>query len=52
MKKFRTAKFLALALTLWHGAGLFLMLGALGTLLPQLPRGRGERRRQGLHKLS
>ena len=42
----------ALAISLWHGAGLFLMLGALGTLLPQLPRGRGERRRQGLHKLS
>lgn len=27
----------ALLLTLWHGAGLFLLLGALGTLLPQLP---------------
>ena len=26
----------ALALTLWHGAGLFLMLGAVGTLLPQM----------------
>lgn len=26
----------ALLLTLWHGAGLFLLLGALGTLLPQL----------------
>lgn len=30
----------ALLLTLWHGAGLFLLLGALGTLLPQLPRRR------------
>lgn len=30
----------ALILTLWHGAGLFLLLGALGTLLPQLPRRR------------
>ena len=27
---------IALVLTLWHGAGLFLLLGALGTLLPQL----------------
>lgn len=27
----------ALLLTLWHGAGLFLLLGALGTLLPLLP---------------
>ena len=27
----------ALLLTLWHGTGLFLLLGALGTLLPQLP---------------
>ena len=26
----------ALLLTLWHGAGLFLLLGAVGTLLPQL----------------
>ena len=26
----------ALALTLWHGAGLFLLLGAVGTLLPQM----------------
>lgn len=34
---------LALALTLWHGAGLFLLLGALGTLLPQLPRRRRGR---------
>ena len=30
----------ALALTLWHGAGLFLMLGAVGTLLPQMLRDR------------
>ena len=27
---------IALLLTLWHGTGLFLLLGALGTLLPQL----------------
>lgn len=29
----------ALALTLWQGAGLFLLLGALGTLLPQVAGG-------------
>ena len=27
---------IALLLTLWHGAGLFLLLGAVGTLFPQL----------------
>lgn len=33
----------ALALTLWHGAGLFLLLGAAGTLLPQtVLAGRGQ----------
>lgn len=41
---------LALALTLWHGAGLFLLLGALGTLLPQLPRRRRGRDGRGFSK--
>lgn len=43
---------LALALTLWHGAGLFLLLGALGTLLPQLPRRRRGRDGRGFSKKS
>ena len=37
----------ALLLTLWHGAGLFLLLGALGTLLPQLPAPRRRNFRRG-----
>ena len=37
----------ALLLTLWHGAGLFLLLGALGTLLPQLPAPPRRRLRRG-----
>ena len=35
---------LALVLTLRHGAGLFLLLAALGTLLPQLPAVGGRRK--------
>ena len=45
-------KLLALALTLWHGAGLFLLLGALGTLLPQLPRRRRGRDGRSFSKKS
>ena len=33
---------LAFVLTVWQGAGLFLLLGAFGTLLPQIPRKTGS----------
>ena len=39
----------ALLLTLWHGAGLFLLLGALGTLLPQIPKRPAVRRKLSVH---